>query len=290
MDDRFFCADAGLDLSVLDWTAGQRPRVQGGRDSGPARPAGSGRRIGARQRQPGEPVKPLDLCRTLNAALVRRAGESRPHQGLCLAAEDLHLQVRSRPRHRLVVFVIDTSDSMGDDPAARISAALGACISIAATAYLHRDQVCLITFRDREACLVVPPTASVMRVRQQLQRLPVGGATPLAAGLHKARQVIAQARVKNREMQALLVLISDGEANRPLTDGADPAAEALAIAGLMRRERIPALIIDTQASQQRPSLMPRLAQAFGTACRHIHDLRSGQVLQLIDQSGPRYLP
>ena len=54
-----------------------------------------------------------------------------------------------------------------------------------------------------------------MRIRQQLNRLPIGGATPLAAGLQKAGQVINQARRKDRAVEPLLVLISDGEATTP---------------------------------------------------------------------------
>lgn len=230
-------------------------------------------------------MTPLDFGKTLNASIVRRTRIAGSSQGPVLAKEDLHLQVRSRQPRRLVVFVIDTSDSMGDGPTARITAALGACIAIAATAYLHRDQVCLVTFRDREARLVVSPTTSIMRIRQQLQRLPVGGATPLAAGLEKARQVIGQARLKNREVEPLLVLISDGEATMPLTTGGDPDTEALAAARLLRRDRIAALVIDTQASRHSQSLMSRLARVLGTDCRHIHDLHAGQVLQLIEKSG-----
>jgi magnesium chelatase subunit D len=166
-----------------------------------------------------------------------------------------------------------------------MTAALSAIISIAAKAYLSRDQVCLITFRDREAQLVVPPTDSVMQVRQQLHRLPVGGATPLSAGLQKARQVICQARTKNQEMEPLLVLISDGEATVPITKGADPNEEALAVATLLRRERISALVIDTQSRHHQQSFMPRLAKALGTTCQLIHGLRAGQVLELIEKTG-----
>jgi magnesium chelatase subunit D len=198
----------------------------------------------------------------------------------------LHLQVRSQPRHRLVVFVIDTSDSMGDGPTARITAALGASLALASRAYLNRDQVCLITFRDRTARLAVPPTSSVMLVRQEMQQLPVGGATPLAAGLQKAREVIRQARIKHQGVTPLMVLISDGEATVSLEPGADPVDEALALAARMRQEKIPVLVIDTLEHHKRLNLMPRLARALGGECRHIHDLRSEQVLQLIEQSGP----
>jgi magnesium chelatase subunit D len=186
----------------------------------------------------------------------------------------------------LVVFVIDTSDSMGDGPTARISAALGASIALAANSYLNRDQVCLVTFRDREAQIVVPPTNSVTKLRQQLQSLPIGGATPLAAGLKKARQLILQARIKSPAVEPLMVLLSDGEATVALENGGDPTEEVLSIARQMHQEKIRALIIDTNASYNHLSLMPRLAQALGSVYQQIHELRSGEVLQLIEGSGP----
>lgn len=261
-------------------------RPKRGQGLGHAKGAANGRRIGTRPWQPGEPCVPLDLGRTLTSAITRQARSPGSKPGLNLTQEDLHLQVRSRQPRRLVVFVIDTSDSMGDGPTARISAALGASIALAANAYLNRDQVCLVTFRDRAAQVVVPPTDSVTRVRQQLQRLPIGGATPLAAGLQKARQVILQARLKSPAVEPLMVLISDGEATVSLNSGVDPTEEVLTMARQMRHEKIPALVIDTLARQHRLSLMPRLALALGGVYQHIHELRSGKVLQLIEASGP----
>ncbi|PLX78932.1 MAG: magnesium-chelatase subunit D, partial [Desulfuromonas sp.] len=40
----------------------------------------------------------------------------------------------------------------------RISVAKGAILSLLDQAYLNRDKVCLITFRDDEADIVLPPT------------------------------------------------------------------------------------------------------------------------------------
>jgi len=264
-----------------------RPRLQA---TGPAPAAGRGRRTGSRPWRPRDSASPLDFGRTINAALARQAGAVRPGQKLSLAPEDRHKQVRSRRTRRLIVFVVDTSDSMADGPTARIAAALGASLSLAAAAYLNRDQVCLITFRDREARVVVPPTDSVMRVRQELQRLPVGGATPLAAGLQKAGEVIRQSRFKDPGLEPLLVLISDGEATVPLSRGADPVKEALALAGLLRQEKIRALVVDTLESHQPGNLMPQLAEALGADCRQIRELHTGSVMQLIEQAGnPRSL-
>ena len=214
--------------------------------------------------------------------MARRAGLKLIDQNPPLTAADLHLQLRCSRTQRLTVFVIDTSDSMGDGPVVHMSAALGAIAALAARAYLDRERVCLITFRDRHAQLVVPPTNSVMRIRQQLNRLPVGGATPLAAGLRKAGQVIDQARRKDRAVEPLLVLISDGDATMPLHSGADPAQEALAIAQQLGQEPLRALVLDTAPGHLRKNLMPRIAAALGTTCQEIHNLRARNILQLVE--------
>jgi magnesium chelatase subunit D len=210
--------------------------------------------------------------------------DSGPNKSLTSA--DLHLQLRSPRPHRLTIFVIDTSDSMGDGPMTRMSAALGAISALASRAYLNREQVCLITFRDRQAQLVVPPTDSVMRIRQQLNRLPVGGATPLSAGLQKAMQVIDQARRKDSMVEPLLVLISDGEATMPLQAGADPAQEALEIARQLGRDPVRALVIDTAPGHLQRASMPRIAEALGADCQHIDKLQAKQILQLIKTTRP----
>ena len=284
MDDRFFCADESVDLSPMEAAQCRRAFRQRRSKAGAPEVSKTGRRYGHRAWRPRDPEHPLDLCRTVNAAITRRAlaGEAVP--SAALEPQDLHRQLRWEKTRRLIVFVVDTSDSMDDGPTVRMSAALGAILSLARRAYLNREQVCLITFRDRAARLVVPPTASVTRIRQQLQRLPVGGATPLAAGLQQARRVIGQARRKDPALEPLVVLISDGEATMPLRRGQDPAEDALATARQLRQEKVPALVIDTLPKHRRAALMPRLAEVFGSRCQHLCQLQAGQVIQLIEQT------
>jgi len=218
--------------------------------------------------------------------MARLAGARDCGENKSLTAADLHLQLRSQRPRRLTVFAIDTSDSMGDSPTVRMSAALGAIAALASRAYLNREQVCLITFRDRHAQVAVPPTDSVMRIRQQLNRLPVGGATPLAAGLQKAGQVINQARRKDRAVEVLLVLVSDGEATMPLHANADPVHEALEIALQLGQQGVPALVIDTAPGDRHRNNMQRIAEALGTSCQHIYNLQASQILQLIETTRP----
>lgn len=284
MSDRYFDADETLALSSIELTALANCLPSKGRETQRSAGPAAGRRSGSRRWQPGEGFRQLDLGSTLGAGARRQASTVGPSDGLDLKPTDLHLQRQSHQARRLMIFVVDTSDSMGDGPEVRMKGALGALLSLAGTAYLNRDQVCLITFRERSAEVVVPPTGSVMRIRQLLQRLPVGGATPLAAGLKKALHVARQARSKSPWLNPLMVLVSDGEATVSLKAGADPQRECLELAEELKREGFLACIIDTHSGQRRSGLMQRLAQALGSDCHHLHALRAAQVISLVRHS------
>jgi len=201
------------------------------------------------------------------------------------AADWHHQRFAQRPR-RLVLFAVDVSDSMGDGPETRMAAALGAAVAFARRAYLHRDQVALITFRDRAAALTVPPTGSVRRVRDRLSQLAVGGATPLADALRLARDTIRRARRRDPELDAVLVLVSDGEATVPLRRNGDPFADALAIARQLRRDGVASILIDTGTAAPQQRRLPHLAEILGGPCRRLRELTARDILELLDTPAP----
>lgn len=222
-----------------------------------------------------------DLGATVAAILADRAADA-PPLPLRPASSDWHLQRFAQRPHRLVLFAVDASDSMGDGPETRMAAALGAAAALARRAYLNRDQVALITFRDRAATLVVPPTGSAMRVHRLLRRLVVGGATPLADGLRLAGETLRNARRKDPLLELLLVLVSDGDATVPLRRGGDPLADALAMAAELRQSGIAGVVIDTGTSPPAQRQLPRLARELGATCRHLHELTGNNILRLLD--------
>ena len=79
---------------------------------------------------------------------------------------------------------------------------------------------------------MVPPTPSVERAARLLETLPVGGRTPLGAGLVEVGKVLSAARRRDPLLRPLVVLLTDGRANRAFdpSSGDAPAAEARAIA------------------------------------------------------------
>ncbi len=141
-------------------------------------------------------------------------------------------------------------------------------------AYQKRDRVGLITFGGAGARLALPPTRSVRVAARHLADLPVGGPTPIAAGLALAARTVASARLRDPGALPLVVLISDGRANVAL--GADatgsPEADAINQARRLGDAGIAGLVIDTETGPVRLGLARRIAHAWNVRVQPLDDL------------------
>jgi magnesium chelatase subunit D len=159
----------------------------------------------------------------------------------------------------LFIFLVDTSGSMA---ANRIAQAKGALAVLLRRSYVNRDRVSLVVFRERGSELLLAPCASVSRARALLDALPVGGATPLAAGLQRALDVTRRAATEQAR-QVRLVVFTDGRANVPLAginsdEGKSRKVESktrkdkildeiIALGASIRKAGVTSLVIDTQS-------------------------------------------
>ncbi|HST53646.1 MAG TPA: magnesium chelatase ATPase subunit I [Pyrinomonadaceae bacterium] len=166
--------------------------------------------------------------------------------------EDLRFKRLRGKAGALYIFAVDTSGSMA---ANRIGQAKGALAQLLRRSYVNRDRVSLVTFRGRGAELLLPPTGSAARARALLDALPVGGSTPLAAGLLRALEV-ARAASPESNRQINLVVFTDGRANVPLAENGTAEAEALklkikdeigGIGAFLRKACVNSLVIDTRS-------------------------------------------
>jgi magnesium chelatase subunit D len=183
----------------------------------------------------------------------------------------------------LVVFVVDASDSMGSGE--RLAAAKGAALALLETAYQKRDRVALVAFEGESAEVLLPPTTSTDLAREHLRQLPTGGATPFADGLLKAWQLVRTARLKDPEVEPVLVILSDGEANIPLAPGQSVLPELLDLAGKIRQDRIGAVAIDSTKGSRRSPEMLRLAEALGADYHRIDRLKAKNVVEVVRSIG-----
>jgi len=225
---------------------------------------------------------------TLRRAAQRSAGEHATRPAITFS--DLCKKQRERPCDNLIVFAVDSSESMGTDAVARMRAAKGAVLALLRKAYQGRHEVALVAFSGEQARVVLPPTSSISRAQRCLEQLPTGGATPMADGLFQAWQLIRFQRHKQPGIKPILVLISDGEANVPLADGAPILGELLRLAERIRQDKIVAVVLDAAALRAKPTEMRLLARQMNAAYVPLSELKARHILRAVSVAEGLSLP
>jgi len=222
----------------------------------------------------------LHLAATLAAAAPHQRARGRTGPGgLRLRREDLREARREGRESNLVLFVVDASGSMA--ARARMGAVKGAVLSLLLDAYQRRDKVGMITFRGSTAQVLLPPTSSVEAAAARLAALPTGGRTPLAAGLLRARDVLATERLRDPRRRALLVLVTDGRA----TGGPAPAQQARRAAGLLAGTGVASVVVDCESGPVRLGLAAGLAGALGGTLLRLDGLAAGPLADSVRALG-----
>jgi Mg-chelatase subunit ChlD len=174
--------------------------------------------------------------------------------------------------------VVDASWSMA--AAERMEATKGAIMSLLLDAYQRRDQVGLVVFQKEEARLVLPPTSSVELAKHRLADVPVGGKTPLSAGLLMAYRVLKKQMRLNAETMPLIILLTDGAANVSMTDM--PAQdEAHRVAEMIRHAQIRSVVINMEHASFDRGLAQALANSMDAPCYTLHQLRADTLYQAV---------
>ena len=218
---------------------------------------GSGRTVGT---LPADATTgPIHLPATLAAAAPSQLDRGRESGRLLLAATDLRRAERRGKEGNLVLFVVDASGSMA--ARARMTEVKGAVLGLLLDAYQRRDKVGLITFRDKGAELILPPTSSVENAARHLDAIQTGGRTPLAAGLAKAVQVINTEHLRDPLRRPLVLLITDGRA--------DSASAARAGAALRAHDVV---VVDCERGRVKLRLAERLAIDLGADYLRLDDV------------------
>lgn len=249
-------------LEALAGDPGPRRASSGGRSESRTRSRRRGRPIGVKASTDLAGSR-LNLLATLKAAApwqtLRRREPAASSGRLALRKEDLHVTRFEDNVETATIFLVDAS---GSQAAQRLAEVKGAIELLLADCYVRRDHVALIAFRRDEAETLLPPTRALARVKRSLAALPGGGATPLATGLDRARDLATSVTRQGRV--PVIVLLTDGRANvaRDGSTGSEAAGDdALKAARLLRAEGFRALLVDTS---RRPRPRAReLADAMG---------------------------
>ena len=159
--------------------------------------------------------------------------------------------------------------------------------------------VCWVGLRAAATCahppplrqVILPPTRSIAMAKNRLERMPCGGGSPLAHALNQAAQVGMNAQKSGDVGEVLVICISDGRANVPLSVSVgEETEEPLDKAGLKDEVLSTAkmlgmlpcfklLMLDTENKFVSTGLAKEIASAAQARSREITPRYRGQIVR-----------
>jgi magnesium chelatase subunit D len=251
---------------------------------------GSGRRSRTRiSRKQGRYVKSVMNRDTGDVAFDATLRAAAPHQlsrkngkqlAVVLRAEDIREKIREKRIGNFLLFLVDASGSMG--ARGRMAASKGAVMSLLLDAYQKRDRIAMISFRRNEAVVNLPPTASIELAATLLKEMPVGGRTPLSAGLAKSYEMLRNYLLRDPTGRPIAIIITDGKTNMAMGEG-KPLEEAFAFAERLSQDgRIRFIVVDTESKGLVSfGLARKLAEAIQAQYFKIEDLKADTLLNIV---------
>lgn len=220
----------------------------------------------------------LALDATLRAAAPYQKNRDHSECAVALLDSDLRYKVRENHLGATIVFAVDASGSMGARK--RMKETKETILSMLLDSYQKRDKIGLVAFRRDGAQTLLDITSSVDLAEKKLQTLPTGGRTPLAAGIYQVWQLFRARRLKDPDMLPMLVLVTDGRANRGLWTE-DAVADALKAAELIQQDGIHAVVIDTEKDFISLQIAQQIAQVMRADYYKVDELQSEQLRSIV---------
>jgi Mg-chelatase subunit ChlD len=206
--------------------------------------------------------------------------EQRKQVAFAIQKSDLQRKVRVKKTANLILFLVDASWSMA--VAERMAATKGAILSLLTDAYQRRDRVGLIVFQKDRSTLILPPTSSVMLARRALTDIPVGGKTPLSAGLLMAYEVLKQEQIIHPDVEPLLIVLTDGAGNVSIGT-LPPQEESFAFAEQIAERNYRTVVINMEHASFDQGLAQALADHLEAPCYTLNELKAESLLNTVRQ-------
>ena len=197
-----------------------------------------------------------------------------------IRSSDYMRKVRVRRAANLVLFVVDGSWSMA--VAERMTATKGAILSLLTDAYQRRDRVGLIVFQKNRATTVLPPTNSVTLAQKALTDIPVGGKTPLSAGLQAAYELVHREKVLHPDVMPLMIILTDGAGNVSMGN-MPPQEEANFVAARIAEDKIHCIVVNMEHEAFDQGLACDLAKHLECPCYTLGQLHAESLYQTVRQ-------
>ena len=206
--------------------------------------------------------------------------EQRKQVAFAIRKSDLQRKVRVKKAANLILFLVDASWSMA--VAERMAATKGAILSLLTDAYQRRDRVGLIVFQKARSTLLLPPTSSVMLAQRALTDIPVGGKTPLSAGLLMAYEVLKQEQIIHPDVEPLLIVLTDGAGNVSIGT-LPPQEESYAFAEQIADRNYRTVVINMEHASFDQGLAQALADHLEAPCYTLNELKAESLLNTVRQ-------
>lgn len=226
-----------------------------------------------RSRPAGEKLDDIAFDATIRAAAPyqKRRHDKRRRIAFAIERSDLQRKVRVKKVANLVLFLVDASWSMA--VAERMNATKGAILSLLTDAYQRRDRVGLIVFQKDRATLVLQPTNSVRLAQRALVDIPVGGKTPLSAGLLMAQDVLQHEKYIHPDVEPLLIVLTDGAGNVSIGP-LPPQDESYKFADMIAHEHVRSVVINMEHAAFDQGLAQMLANHLTAPCYTLNELKA----------------
>ncbi|NLI73395.1 MAG: VWA domain-containing protein [Euryarchaeota archaeon] len=261
IDDILF--EIGATFEVIDYLSNHNirkiTRSRKGKRSLVESDDSSGRYV--RPRVPGGTPRDVAFDATIRAAAPYQTRRDRNGLMIVIEEQDIREKVRERRCGYTILFLVDASGSLG--VRRRMAAVKGAVFSMLQDSYVQRDHIGLMAFRRDSAEMILPPTRSAEYAYQRLDDLPTGGKTPLATALITASEFMNIYSRAHPGEKCSIVLVTDGRANVPMSEGSDANEEVLKIAENITTPRVKWVVIDTESGRVKLGNASRLADKLG---------------------------
>jgi len=217
-----------------------------------------------KSRLPRGDSRDVAIDATLRAAALHSEGSIK------VRSDDIRHKVRKHGARASIAVVVDISGSMiSDRKANRVK---GIMDSIIQDTNRHQDKISVIGFKGKEAEVIVPTTKRASSFQEQIDRITVGGTTPLASGMKKGLEILRKENKKG-EFVPFMVILTDGMPNVGIEDG--PIPDALKIAEKLQEDEIITIVINfEQTARYGRDMNMELAIASGGRYYDVQELEN----------------
>lgn len=186
-----------------------------------------------RSRIPTREVGSIHIPSTVMAAIARTGRKS--VGPIKIAKDDIRESVFTGRTPLTIILVIDVSLSMKGS----MEQVREFLERIESETRGSKDRTGIIAFKDSGAVEIQAPTTNWNKIYRALGRLRISGLTPLAEALKKSLDTIRRERMRNNDIEPLLILVSDFSPNIPLAQTVGPGDERFTpVQDLVRTARL----------------------------------------------------